>query len=91
MVLALLNVVMTADKGQGQVSAVLGHQYDLRRQPRPGTSTWPLVVTWTTDMEIDPCRCMATDLDMGRDFSMTSGGSAGFSHKLFLTTFVFQF
>jgi hypothetical protein len=53
----------SATEGQGQLSAALGQQNGPRQQSTPGTSTWPLVVTWTMDINTDPCLCRATDPD----------------------------
>lgn len=39
---------------QGYVRAALGHQHGPRKQPRPGTSTWPLMVTRVMDIDTDP-------------------------------------
>lgn len=58
---------------QGQLCTVLRHQHCSRRQPIPGMSPWPLVVT-------DPSCCRAKDPDVapgssrGQDFTMASSG-----------------
>jgi hypothetical protein len=66
-------------EGWGQFCTALRHQH-VSRQPKPGTSAWPLVVT-------DPCCCRATDLDAsgstGQDPTMVSGGIAGYSQQAF--------
>jgi hypothetical protein len=49
----------------------LGHHRSPRQQPRPGTSTWPLVVTWAMDIDRDPCCCIATNLDMALSGAQT--------------------
>jgi hypothetical protein len=49
-------------------------------QPRPGMSTWPLMITWTMGIETDLCCFRATGPDMvlgGWDLSVASGGMAG--------------
>lgn len=45
-------------------STVLRCPHGLRWQPRPGTSTLPLVVTWATDIDRDPSCSRTMDLDM---------------------------
>ena len=55
-----------AGEGQGQLSMALGHQRGF---------TWPLVVTWPTDIYIDPY-CGRTTVP---DITIASGASAGFS------------
>lgn len=65
-----------ASEGQGQLSMALGHQHGF---------TWPLVVTWPTDINIDLyCgRAMVPDLalcsSIGPDITVAFGASAGLS------------
>lgn len=62
---------------QGQLCAALGCQLGPRQHPRPGMSTWPLVVTWAITV-VGVC--------VGQDITMASGGIAGYSQRLILTT-----
>lgn len=77
----------TTVEGWGQLSTVLGHHQDFRRQPRPGTFAWPLMVTWTSDINTEPGfdRTISPDMapggSMGLHVPMTSGRSAGHSDQ----------
>lgn len=48
------------------------HQYDVRLQHRTWTSAWPLVVTWTTDINIDfSCnRTMDSDIALSDNIGL---------------------
>ena len=46
---------------------------------RPGTSTWPLVVTWAMDIITDPDLTFSGS--KGRDFTMAPGSCVGRSHQ----------
>jgi len=76
-----------AHEGYGQLFAALRHQHDPRSQPRPGTSSWPFMVTWARDNDTDSGCCRVTDPDMvlcgcmGLDLTIASGGSTGYSHQ----------
>lgn len=56
-------------------------------QARPGTCTWPVVVTWAMGIYTEPRCCMATDLDMtlgsimSWDFTAASGDLAAYSPR----------
>ena len=53
-----------ASEEQGQLGAALKHQHSFRQQPRPQTSAWPLVETWTMDVGTDACCGRVMDADM---------------------------
>lgn len=79
-------------QGPGQLYTALRHQHGRRLQQRSGMSAWSLVVLLAIDIDPDLWCCMATGLDYGRhpdmalnssvgqDFTMASGGKAGYSH-----------
>lgn len=74
-------------KGQGQYIIALKHQPDSRSQPRPGASTWHLVVTWAMNINTDTGCRRAIDPDMALSVStdqyliVVSGGIPGYSHQ----------
>lgn len=71
-------------EGWGHPSAPLKHPHDPRRQPRPGTSPWPLVVTKARDSDTDPGCCRVTwsfDGSMGQDLAVASGDGTGHSQQ----------
>jgi hypothetical protein len=74
---------MVAINGQGHLST------GLRQHPRPGTSTWPLVVTWVLDITTDPVCDRAMDMALsgspGQDVIMASGGSTGYPDQSVLS------
>lgn len=74
-----------ASEAQGQLCTAIGCERGARQQPRPGMTSWILVVIGDTDISTDPCCCMATDPDRARstgwDLAMASEGSAGYSHQ----------
>lgn len=65
---------------------MLEYHHGPKWQPRPGTSSWPLVVIWPMNIDTDPYCCTAIDPAMalpsitGQDFTVASGGITGYSH-----------
>lgn len=72
--------VTRADKGRGLLSTTLRQPHGFRG------ITWSLVVTWATDINIDPTCGVAKEPDIAPDCSsgpevMASGGNSGLSEK----------
>lgn len=67
----------TQVRGQSQFCSVLRYQHVPRQPPRPRKSPWPLVETWTTDIDTDPCGCRATDPGEVMDSSTVPGSHHG--------------
>lgn len=55
---------MCSDEGQGQLNTVLGNYHCLRQQPRLGTFSCPLVVTWALDLNTSRGCDRTTNLGM---------------------------
>lgn len=57
------------DEGQSQLYAALSHEDSSKKQPRPETSSWPLMLTCATDMDPVPCWCRAMKPDITLNYS----------------------
>ena len=68
--------------------AINVHKLSLKKKKnRPQPSTWTLVASWATYINTGPYYYKAMSPDMalwgifGKDFSLTSSGTAGYSHQ----------
>lgn len=76
-----------SDENDGSSFTAHGHQQGLRQQCRSQTSTWPLVLKQTKDINPDPGCSKITDPEMtlrssmNPDITMASDGSVGHPHQ----------
>jgi hypothetical protein len=68
-------LLLCPSEGWGQLCSALRHQHSPRPQPRPGSSTWSLVITGALDINnTDPRFYMTLSSRTGQDLTMASGG-----------------